>query len=329
MGMKRFGYWKRYDRKYKKFDVKKLYFFILGKTRKLGEPFERKSTRGRPFALSPHEYVVLFIVSSLLDWSLRDDEFFSDILAGKHIDHSTFGKAFAKIPYHYLKKLLVMIRNTINTYLHVDPLLIADSTWVTVDRVYYETMTKCHRGQRRVREKLNVLTEYYPDEGIIVVANADSISSSDPFGASCMLQELTTNGGILFADRGYDAELLYEQCYRKKILPIIKIRRYNTNPRKYRNRAVKDFDEELYKKYRGIIEGIFGGLESRRLLFTRYKKRKMRIKHIIAMAIVHNLHTCMAILFFIQIYSTTSILRPVCNTPSFFIEKPRICNTIH
>jgi len=28
------------------------------------------------------------------------------------------------------------------------------------------------------------------------------------------------------------------------------------------------FDEEAYKKFRGVIEGIFGGLETRRLLFT-------------------------------------------------------------
>jgi len=49
------------------------------------------------------------------------------------------------------------------------------------------------------------------------------------------------------------------------------------------------FDEKLYRKFRGVIEGIFGGLETRRLLFTRYKKKSMRMKHIIAMAIVHNI----------------------------------------
>ncbi|MCD6172151.1 MAG: hypothetical protein J7J36_07075, partial [Thermoplasmata archaeon] len=48
------------------------------------------------------------------------------------------------------------------------------------------------------------------------------------------------------------------------------------------------FDEELYRKFRGIIEEVFGGLEIRRLLFTRYRKETMRMKHIIAMAIVHH-----------------------------------------
>ncbi|MCD6512759.1 MAG: hypothetical protein J7K61_04080, partial [Thermoplasmata archaeon] len=40
------------------------------------------------------------------------------------------------------------------------------------------------------------------------------------------------------------------------------------------------------------------------LLFTRYRKKSMRMKHIIAMAIVHNINTYMAISLFILIYST-------------------------
>ena len=81
------------------------------------------------------------------------------------------------------------------------------------------------------------------------------------------------------------------------------------NPRKYRRKVMKDFDENAYRSYRGVIEGIFGGLENRRLLFTRYKKKSMRIKHVIAMAAVHNLRVCMAITFIIWIYSTNPKMR--------------------
>ena len=166
-------------------------------------------------------------------------------------------------------------------------------------------MTKCHYGKRRMRNKLNILTEYYQGDGIIAVADADSKYSSDPFGALLMLNEIKAKGEILLGDGGYDAEALYKECYRKGIIPIIKMRDYDREPRKYRNKARRIFNEDLYKKYRGIIEGIFGGLEYRRLLFTRYKKREMRMKHIIAMAVVHNLQTYMAISIFILIYSIT------------------------
>jgi len=41
----------------------------------------------------------------------------------------------------------------------------------------------------------------------------------------------------------------------------------------------------------GVIEGVFGGLGNRRLLFTRYRKESMKAKHIIAMTLVHNIGT--------------------------------------
>ena len=298
-------YWKRYDQKYKKNSVKKLYYFILSKAKKLGKPFERKSKRGRPLAISSYDYVATFIIASLFDWSLRDDELFSELLFRKHIDHSTFGKAFARIPYRYLKKLLVMIRNEINNLIVDQPVLISDSTGVKVDRLCYQTTIKCKAKKRRINDKMSILGEYYPKKRAIIIANTDAFFPSDSFSAIRMLNEIETRANMFFADAGFDSEGLFKKCFRKNILPMIKLKRHNKEPKRYRRKALEMFDEEVYKKYRGVIEGVFGGLETRRLLFTRYRKTSMRMKHIIAMAIVHNLQTYMAILFFILIYSTT------------------------
>ena len=65
-----------------------------------------------------------------------------------------------------------------------------------------------------------------------------------------MLDEIEITSEMLFGDTGFD----------------------DKRPKKYRKKALEIFDKELYKRFRGIIEGIFGGLETRRLLFTRYKK---------------------------------------------------------
>ena len=92
-----------------------------------------------------------------------------------------------------------------------------------------------------------------------------------------------------------------------QIKPVIKQRKYDKKARRYRGKAREIFDEEIYKKYRGVVEGIFGGLEIRGLLFTRYKKKSMRMKHIIAMSIVHNVNTYMAISLFIVIFSTSPL----------------------
>lgn len=304
-GTKRVGYWRRYDAKYRTCNVEKLYSFILSRARKLGAPFERKSRKGRPFVLSPCEYAATFIIATLFDLSLRDIEWFSDVIAGVHADHSTFGKAFAKIPVSYLNKLLFMTRNEIYNAINETPVLIADSTGVVVDRTYREIVVKCKKRMVHVYDKLHIIVEYYPDAGIMVVAHARAHSHSDATTAVHMLHEMEVAGERFFADAGYDAEQLYETCYKRGLQPLIKMRRSTANPKKYRRKAWNTFDHELYKSYRGVIEGVFGGLQTRRLLFSRYRGENMRAKHIIAMAIVQNLHTYMAILCIILICSTT------------------------
>ena len=139
---------------------------------------------------------------------------------------------------------------------------------------------------------------------VIVIANADAIFTSDAYFAVRMLNETKTTAKMLFADASFDCEELFEKCFRQRINPVIKQKERDKKPRKYRKKALKSFDEKLYRKFRGVIEGIFGGLETRRLLFTRYKKKSMRIKHIIAMAVVHNINTYMAIFLFTMIFST-------------------------
>jgi len=188
----------------------------------------------------------------------------------------------------------------------VFPLLIADSTGVTTDRLYVPAIIKCKSKRRKVVDKLNIVAEYYPEKSAIVIANADAFLTSDPYSVIKMLNEIETDATILFADAGFDCEELYEKCFSIGIKPVIKQRKYDKKARKCRGKAREVFDEELYRKFRGIIEGVFGGLEIRRLLFTRYRKKSMRMKYIIAMAIVHNINTYMAISLFILIFSTTS-----------------------
>ncbi|MCD6513005.1 MAG: transposase, partial [Thermoplasmata archaeon] len=185
------------------------------------------------------------------------------------VEVNTFGKAFAKISYPYIKKLLIIVRNEINNLLKEKPLLIADSTGVVVDRMYFQTLNRCRIRKRRFYDKLNVLAEYYPASRIITISDADSLFSSDSFSAKNMLSEIETKAQKFFADAGYDSNDLFEKLLNSKIIPVVKIKKHSGKIRKFRKVAEEMFDEEEYKKYRSVIEGVFGGLENRRLLFTR------------------------------------------------------------
>lgn len=57
-------------------------------------------------------------------------------------------------------------------------------------------------------------------------------------------------GERFFADAGYDAEQLYETCYKRGLQPLIKMRCSTANPKKYRRKAWNTFDHELFRKIR-------------------------------------------------------------------------------
>ena len=116
-----------------------------------------------------------------------------------------FRKAFHRIPYHYLKKLLIITGNEIRSLIgESNFLLITDSTGIKIDRMYYLSLIKCKQKKRRKVDKLNVFAEYYPEEKAITIANADAIFSSDAYSAIKMLDEIEIGSSVIFADAGFD-----------------------------------------------------------------------------------------------------------------------------
>ena len=78
-------------------------------------------------------------------------------------------------------------------------------------------------------------------------------------------QHLLPSPSVFHADRGYDSNYNCQVLFEMGIIPNIKQRSiFSVNRGKpYRSKAAKIFDEEKYHQ-RGMIEGIFGGKESKR-----------------------------------------------------------------
>jgi len=195
-------YWKRYDQVFKHFSSKKIYEKILEIVEELGEPFKKKSNKGRKFKINPEEYAALiaFKISSGDDY--RDMEMDSELYVKEHIDHSTFGKNFFRIPYDYLRNLLQLTGRMLEGLLGHAKVHIPDSTKLSTDR-YKEII---YRGKRRrVKEtfKLHILVQRHPKRKMAIIM--DGLSSdahvSDAEGAARMSNVLQ-KGDICEADRG-------------------------------------------------------------------------------------------------------------------------------
>ena len=314
-------YWKAYDIRYKNYDLRTTYTLILSITNMLNRPSTEGRKVGRTPVLPHNEYVVVLILKYIYKLSLRDLETLSNILHNRHIDHSTYGKAFKRIDYWWLSTLLtftyVIIDNLLNQ--PSNKLYMADSTGVSINRLYDECIHRGKRTKRLVHDKLHILacrlrskrvmklksmisisSDYYPEQGYIPIVSArwGGAYSSDSANLLEMVKQIDfLDNEYLLADGGYDCCELFEYLLQHNITPIVKTKEFKW---KYRIRKVRKTIKSMFNKdwyrLRGIVESIFGGLETKNRLKLDDKLVDSRCKSTIAVAIVHNILTLMRIL---------------------------------
>lgn len=285
------SYWKKYDRVFKHFSSKKIYEEILKIVRKLGKPFKKKSNKGRKFKINPEEYTALIAFKISSGDNFRDMELDSELFVNEHIDHSTFGKNYFRIPYNYLRELLKLTGKLLEGLLGRAKVHIADSTKITADR-YKEII---HQGKpRRIKEvyKLHTMVQKHPEKQMTVIV--DGIASdehvSDSEGAVRMMSVLK-EGDLFTADRGYDYEKVYESCFARNIDANIKPQKRSSGRHSvYRKKIIRSFDETKYKKQRGVVETEFAGFENKGLTFTHYRKENNRLKYGLILELRHNIN---------------------------------------
>jgi hypothetical protein len=266
----------------------------------LGSPW-KISRRGRPPKFHPKLHAAICIYMLYRGWSYRETEGEIPGLVSMSIDHSTVGWAMKRIPLDYVSRALKLLHMGIDKLCRKG-VFIADSTGIETDRCK-KVKRVLKKAERREFRKLHAIAKYYPRQGITSIASA---GESDGYrNDSSVFREIfdpmVCRDGLLFADRAYDAGENMKLAYRNRLLPVIKQKDHDTKPRGVRRKAGKDFDEELYKKFRGIIEGIFGGMETRYGNKTRCRLEHTRKVSVMLMAVAHNIRAYLKTLTFIEI----------------------------
>ena len=101
-------------------------------------------------------------------------------------------------------------------------------------------------------------------ESEITPGNVNDMTMLPPMLGEMGRQGLSPGPSVFHADRGYDSNHNCQILFEMGIIPNIKQRGGAVNRGKpYRSRAAKIFDGKAYRQ-RGMIEGVFGGEESKR-----------------------------------------------------------------
>lgn len=294
-------YWQRYDKVFKLFSYKKIFSKILRLTKKLGTPFSKKSKRGRKFKISPMKYTAYIVFEMITGNSpYRDMELGSELYVNEHIDHSTFGKNFIRIPYDYLTKLLEKCAKMLETLLGIALVYIADSTGM----VTHTNVDSIHKGKKIKRKKTykaHSLVGYYPNKKITYIKTGLGTDKhiSDSKGAKQMLQSYDLGWAYFSADSNYDFEECHKAIKEKNLYPLVKPRKNKLNRAKVTIKHREKFNKRIYKEVRHIIETVFGGLENKGLLKTKLRRTDNINKYSVIVQIRHNIRTLMKLMSYL------------------------------
>ena len=242
-------------------------------------PRQKNSNRGRPPVHSKDK--LDFICILMVAWHKTSRDMESDLSViklpwwnGEPVpDHTTIARHLQTIPYDWLAGMLA--RTARLCMAEADGAtgpLGADSSGVETTR--YETVV---RPLKRKKDFVEIAQKEYLKYHIVAVlglqiilesgvtpSNINDVTMLPPMLYEMRRQHLLPNPSIFHADRGYDSNYNCQVLFEMGIIPNIKQRSISVNRGKpHRSKAAKIFDEEKYHQ-RGMIEGIFGGEESKR-----------------------------------------------------------------
>lgn len=304
------GYWKSYHAS-KANERQQVYRHCQRVVKLLGRPWQ-VSRRGRPPEHMPEEYAAVVIYRKHFGMPLRVTEGDTPLVLGKRLDHSNIWWGLQRVPALYIKRAVELLFRLISGIFPPD-VFISDSTGVSTDRYTRRRGPKLmprdkpppnrpkwwkneESGEWVLKTlKLHALIGYNIRFGLLMVRSA--LVTESEAGDSPQLKQLLRGvrgkGEPLLLDRGYDAVENHELARKHGFNPVIKLR--DVGPRGLvRREMAKNFarNKKLYRR-RGLIEAVFGGLETKYGNRTRCRRQKSRRIDCLLMVVSHNLRTYM------------------------------------
>ena len=291
---KRPAYWKYYERARIK-DYRKTWDTAISFISEKDIPY-KFSKRGRKPNLTRKELVGMAILYVYFDLDFREVEHLIPLLTNKQLDHSNCVRWFGKLTQEYVNDLVFKVHKKI---LEIDDIgdYIADSTKVTCDR--YKKLVKAGEELLELQTwKLHTLVMYLTKLGLVsivsIFASRGEANDSPPLRNKHLKKDRIIIGKLLHADKGFFGKENIRKCKELGLKPNIVPKDPENLTDGYLKRYVrKVYDNEARKKNRGLVETLYGGMETESYMRIRCRKSHTRNVYLCLMGLKHELRTYM------------------------------------
>ena len=308
---KRKYYWKKYFRAKTK-NFQKIWDILDEIINELDVPFT-KQKRGRPPKLNFRVITKRCISIGYFNLTLDEMVGLLDLLEKDTLDRSNIDRWFIKFDDEYARKATQMLHEKIEGMFKTGEYIV-DSTKFTSDR-YQEVLHKGKITHELIMMGFHLLIVYFPSVGILSISNffvSPGWSHENPIYRKHLLPgSHIRKGRNVHGDKGFFGKENILASEKNGLNPNF-VPKENTKHGLTLKRITKEYNNELRKKFRGLVEGVFGGMETETYNKLRYRLDKTRKTYIALRALSHEIRTYLRaleqkIIFYFLNFATTPV----------------------
>ena len=314
---KRVGYYKVYFKSKHK-DLVKVWKFLDNLIDELGCPLKKKETGRPPKFKDMGVYTKICILIGYFDFTLDEVAGFLPLLTKESLDRSNIDRWFQRMNQDYIHKASEYLNNKLENMFDYGE-YITDATKYSTNE-YQEVLHKGERTFELILVGLHIIVNYFFKEGFISIVKfyvSDGWSNESPIFREKILSKTKLKPNRrLHGDKGFAAEETFEMLFERELIPNI-CHKDNTKRGFWTKKAKKLYNNNLRKQIRGLVETVFGGMQTETDNRIRFKLNKTRKLYVSIRALTHQIRTYFRALVYkalnyLMTFATTSIFSVVC-----------------
>jgi len=313
---KREHYYKVYFKSKHK-DIPKLWNFLDDIITELSNPFQRKATGRPPKFDDMGVYTKIGILIGYFDYTLDEVAGLLPLLAGETLDRSNIDRWFQRMDISYIEHVSEFLNEKLEDMFDYGEYITDATKYATTG--YNEVFHKGQTTFELILIGLHIIVNYFFKEGFISIVKfhvSDGWSHESPiFNEKLLPNAKLKPNRRMHGDKGFASEDAFEALFEKEIIPNIS-QKENAKGGFWTRKAKKLYNNNLRKQIRGLVETVFGGMQTETDNRIRFKLDKTRKLYVAVRALTHQIRTYFRALVykalsFCMTFATTSIFSPL------------------
>ncbi|MBI4153178.1 hypothetical protein HY497_01525 [Candidatus Woesearchaeota archaeon] len=249
--------------------------------------------RGRLPNLALQELYCVCTLAIAFDLTFRELETFVQLMLNKELDHTNLSRWLSRLDENVIDVAIKKLNRRMTRRRRVE--YVVDSTPLTLT-VYYVIVNAGKKLLERMTWKLHVIIAYLPALGLLsavsVYATHGDAHDSPPYREYLLPQAEMRPHGRIHGDSAYWGIENIRQTKEKNITPNF-VPREGADGGLILGQALQKYDNEARKRFRGMVEGFFGGIASRQGTSCRLINHQSKVIFTYALVLAQQIRTWM------------------------------------